>query len=68
MKTETVTTFETEEQFFNHFDLPFIPPTLRQNGREMDRVEEIPGLVTIEDIRSDLHMHTTWSDGAIFHS
>lgn len=59
-----MTTFETEEQFFNHFGLPFIPPTLRQNGKELDRVDEIPGIVTIEDIRSDLHMHSTWSDGA----
>ena len=59
-----MTTFETEEKFFNHFGLPFIPPTLRQNGKELDRVDEIPGLVTIDDIRSDLHMHTTWSDGA----
>lgn len=59
-----MTTFESETQFFNHFDLPFIPPTLRQNGQELDRVDEIPSLITIEDIRSDLHMHTTWSDGA----
>lgn len=58
-----VTTFETEEQFFAHFSLPFIPPALRQDGREIDRVEEIPSLVALEDIRSDLHMHTTWSDG-----
>ncbi len=58
-----VTTFDTEAEFFAHFDLPFIPPALRQNGRELDRISEIPGLVTIEDIRSDLHMHTTWSDG-----
>ena len=59
----SVTTFESEEQFFNHFGLPFIPPTLRQNGQELDRVDELPGLITLEDIRSDLHMHTTWSDG-----
>lgn len=59
-----MTTFETEEQFFAHFDLPFIPPALRQDGREIDRVGEISGLVALEDIRSDLHMHTTWSDGA----
>ncbi len=59
-----VTTFESEEQFFNHFDLPFIPPTLRQNGQEIDRVNEIPGLIELADIRSDLHMHTTGSDGA----
>lgn len=60
----TVTTFESEEQFFNHFELPFIPPTLRQNGSEIDRVDEIPGLISLDDIKSDLHMHTTWSDGA----
>lgn len=58
-----MTTFETEAEFFAHFDLPFIPPALRQDGREIDRVEEISSLVAIEDIRSDLHMHTTWSDG-----
>ena len=40
------TTFETEEQFFAHFDLPFIPPALRRNGSEIDRVDEIPGLVS----------------------
>ena len=60
----SMTTFESEEQFFNHFGLPFIPPTLRQNGQELDRVEELPGLIALEDIQSDLHMHTTWSDGA----
>lgn len=58
-----VTTFETEEAFFAYFDLPFIPPALRQDGREIDRVHEIEHLVKIEDIRADLHMHTTWSDG-----
>lgn len=60
----SVTTFESEEQFFNYFGLPLIPPTLRQNGQELDRVDELPGLIELEDIRSDLHMHTTWSDGA----
>lgn len=58
-----VTTFESEEQFFAHFNLPFIPPALRRNGSEIDRVDEIAELITVEDIRSDLHMHTTWSDG-----
>ncbi|MEK5039192.1 DNA polymerase/3'-5' exonuclease PolX [Sporosarcina sp. FSL K6-3457] len=58
-----VTTFESETEFFAHFDLPFIPPALRRNGSEIDRVEELAGLIALEDIRSDLHMHTTWSDG-----
>lgn len=59
----TVLTFESEEDFFAHFDLPFIPPNLRQNGREIDRIKELDGLVTLSDIRGDFHMHTTASDG-----
>ncbi|WP_211653884.1 DNA polymerase/3'-5' exonuclease PolX [Planococcus alpniumensis] len=60
----SVLTFETEEAFFAHFDLPFIPPTVREDGREIDRIGELPSLVSLDDIRGDLHMHTTWSDGA----
>ncbi|WP_339199718.1 DNA polymerase/3'-5' exonuclease PolX [Solibacillus sp. FSL R5-0449] len=60
----TVVTFESEEAFFAHFDLPFIPPTVRENGKELDRLDELSGLVKLEDIVADLHMHTTWSDGA----
>ncbi|CAM3106710.1 DNA polymerase/3'-5' exonuclease PolX [Filibacter tadaridae] len=60
----SIITFETEEQFYAHFDLPFIPPSLRMDGREIDRTDEIAGLVDLEDIKGDFHMHTTWSDGA----
>lgn len=60
----TIETFDTEEAFFAHFGLPFIPPTVRESGKELDRLDEIKDLVTLEDIVSDLHMHTTWSDGA----
>jgi len=60
----TVATFESEEAFFAHFNLPFIPPTVRESGKELDRLDELSGLVKLEDIVSDLHMHTTWSDGA----
>lgn len=60
----SVLTFESEEAFFAHFDLPFIPPTVREDGREIDRIGELPSLVSLDDIRGDLHMHTTWSDGA----
>lgn len=59
-----VLTFDTEEAFFHHFDLPFIPPTVRAGNAEFERFSEIPNLVTESDIRADLHMHTTWSDGA----
>lgn len=60
----SVATFASEKDFFAHFGLPFIPPSVREDGRELDRLEELPELVTIEDIKGDLHMHTTWSDGA----
>ncbi|MBM7606900.1 DNA polymerase (family 10) [Lysinibacillus composti] len=60
----TVQTFESEEAFYAHFDLPFIPPTIRESGKELERLEEIGNLVTLDSILSDLHMHTTWSDGA----
>lgn len=60
----TVATFNTEEAFFAHFDLPFIPPTVRESGKELERLDELDDLVKLEDIVSDLHMHTTWSDGA----
>ena len=60
----TIATFESEEAFFAHFDLPFIPPTVRESGRELERLDELAGLPQLDDIVSDLHMHTTWSDGA----
>ena len=60
----SVLTFNSEKEFFAHFDLPFIPPTVRAGNREFERLEEIPQLVQLSDIKSDLHMHTTWSDGA----
>ncbi|MEK4386791.1 DNA polymerase/3'-5' exonuclease PolX [Solibacillus sp. FSL W7-1464] len=60
----TVVTFESEEAFFAHFNLPYIPPTVRESGKELDRLDELSGLVKLEDIVADLHMHTTWSDGA----
>ncbi|MBZ5201162.1 DNA polymerase/3'-5' exonuclease PolX [Planomicrobium chinense] len=60
----TVATFASETDFYAHFGLPFIPPTVREDGRELDLLDDIPSLVDLEDIKGDLHMHTTWSDGA----
>ncbi len=60
----TIATFETEQEFFAHFDLPFIPPTVRESGKELERLDELDGLVKLSDIVADLHLHTTWSDGA----
>ncbi|MGE7661626.1 DNA polymerase/3'-5' exonuclease PolX [Peribacillus sp. NPDC097197] len=63
-ETGEILTFETEEQFYNHFGIPLIPPELREDGTEVEQYNESEPLITVEDIQGDLHMHTTWSDGA----
>ncbi|WP_141603920.1 DNA polymerase/3'-5' exonuclease PolX [Terrilactibacillus laevilacticus] len=57
-------TFDTEEAFFEHFDLPYIPPAMRLGKGEFDFVDQEFKPLKLNDIRADLHMHTTYSDGA----
>lgn len=57
-----VKTFNSEEALFNHFDLPFIPPAMRESGEETDT--DVSKIVSRGDIKGDLHMHTVYSDGA----
>ncbi|CAM4203803.1 hypothetical protein BAMA_02660 [Bacillus manliponensis] len=64
LETGEVKTFETEEEFFAHFGLPFIPPEVREDGKEIEMITEYPSFIQFSDIQGDLHMHTTWSDGA----
>ena len=56
----------TEEDVYAAVDLPWIPPELRENRGEIEAAEngELPDLLRLEQIRGDLHMHTTASDGA----
>lgn len=62
IQTGEVKTFQTEHQLFQHFSLPFIPPELREDGTEVECYQG--GLIHLRDIKGDLHMHSTWSDGA----
>jgi DNA polymerase (family 10) len=57
---------KTEEEVYQALGLPFIPPELREDGGEIEAALKghLPPLVSLEDIRGDLQMHTTWSDGA----
>src|SRR5690625_4644668 len=61
--TNELLTFETENDFFNHFQLHSIPPEVRENQGELIAYEHEVSLVEQSQIRGDLHMHTTWSDG-----
>jgi DNA polymerase (family 10) len=55
-----------EEDIYKALGLPWIAPELREDRGEIDAAEEkrLPDLVTLEDIRGDLHVHTKWSDGS----
>jgi DNA polymerase (family 10) len=56
---------ETEASVYAAVGLPWIPPELREDRGEIELAEAnaLPSLVTLGDIRGDLQMHTTWSDG-----
>jgi DNA polymerase (family 10) len=55
----------TEQQVFAAVDLPWIPPELREARGEIDAAVEgrLPTLVELTDIRGDLQMHTSATDG-----
>lgn len=55
-------TFDREEAFYHYFDLPYIPPAMRETGKETDI--DVAEIVKLKDIKGDLHMHTVYSDGA----
>jgi DNA polymerase (family 10) len=61
----TVHTHATEEELYRFLGYDWIPPELRENCGELEaaRAHELPVLVELDDIRGDLHSHSTWSDG-----
>jgi DNA polymerase (family X) len=54
-----------EEDVFSAVGLDWMPPELRENRGEIEAAEEgvLPELIELDDIRGDLQMHSTWSDG-----
>ncbi len=57
----------TEEAVYEQLGLAYISPRLREDHGEIEAAAagNLPHLVTTEDLLSDLHMHTTWSDGTL---
>jgi DNA polymerase (family 10) len=57
---------ETEEDIFRAVGMVWIPPELREDRGEIQAAQQhtLPTLITLDDIRGDLQMHSTWSDGS----
>ena len=51
---------------YEAIDLPWIPPELREDETTLLRAGRsgAPALVSPDQVKGDLHVHTTWSDGA----
>lgn len=61
----TVHQCPTESDVYKLLGLDYIPPELRENNGELEAAMagELPRLVEATDIKGDLHVHSTWSDG-----
>ncbi|HEY6412916.1 MAG TPA: DNA polymerase/3'-5' exonuclease PolX [Edaphobacter sp.] len=66
LEDNTIVAAATEEAIYRALDLDYIPPELRENSGELDAAanHRLPQLITVTDIRGDLHMHTVETDGA----
>jgi DNA polymerase (family 10) len=55
----------SEADIYHALDLEYIPPELRENAGELEAAAShtLPTLITLADIRGDLHMHTDATDG-----
>ncbi|MEM7230507.1 MAG: DNA polymerase/3'-5' exonuclease PolX, partial [Planctomycetota bacterium] len=52
---------KTEQDIYAALELPYIPPELREARGEFDT--DPPALITVKDIKAELHAHTIASDG-----
>jgi DNA polymerase (family 10) len=59
--------FPDEQSLFTCLGLDYIPPELREDWGEVERAiaHQLPVLVDMKDIRGDLHVHSSWSDGQL---
>jgi DNA polymerase (family 10) len=65
VEDNTIVAAATEEAIYRALDMDYIPPELRENSGELEAAasSSLPDLITVTDIRGDLHMHTTETDG-----
>ena len=65
VETDALIAAETERDVYERLGLPFIEPTLREDRGEIEAAlaGELPRVVTLEQMRGDLHTHTDLTDG-----
>ncbi|MCM8831159.1 MAG: DNA polymerase/3'-5' exonuclease PolX [Candidatus Omnitrophica bacterium] len=56
---------KTEEEIFSILNMQYIPPQLREDRGEIEKASRynLPKLITLKDIKGDLHIHSNYSDG-----
>ncbi|HTC74051.1 MAG TPA: DNA polymerase/3'-5' exonuclease PolX [Edaphobacter sp.] len=65
VEDNTIIAAASEADIYNALDLDYIPPEVRENSGELEAAaaHTLPHLITLADIRGDLHMHTDATDG-----
>jgi DNA polymerase (family 10) len=65
LKAEKRVAGRTEEEIYEKLKLEFVPPELRENAGEIEAAEKhsLPKLLELRDVKGDLQMHSTASDG-----
>ncbi len=58
--------YANEEKIYADLGLQWVPPELREDRGEIQAAlaGKLPHLLTVEDVKADLHTHSTWSDGS----
>jgi len=64
-KGEKIIAGKTEEDMYKALGISYIAPELREDRGEVEAGlnNALPDLIELKDIKGDLHMHSTWSDG-----
>ena len=65
-KGEKLIASETEAEIYQALGLPYFEPELRENTGEIEAAlkNKLPEIISYQDIRGDLHIHSNWDGGA----